>query len=57
MSLDGEPVAGAVVEVNGEEIGSTGDDGTIDFTVPEDTDKLKIEAELDEQEGELEVEL
>jgi len=57
VTLEGEPVAGAVVEVNGEEIGTTGEDGTISFTIPEDADKLKIQAELDGQEGELEVEL
>jgi len=57
VTLEGEPVAGAVVEVNGEEIGNTGDDGTISFTIPEDADKLKIQAELDGQEGELEIEL
>ena len=57
VTLEGEPVAGAVVEVNGEEIGNTGEDGTISFTIPEDADGLDIEAELDGQEGELEVEL
>ncbi len=55
VTLDGEPVAGAVVEVNGEEIGNTSDDGTISFTIPEDAGGLKIEAELDGQEGELEI--
>jgi len=57
VTLEGEPVAGAVVEVNGEEIGTTSDDGTISFTIPEDADGLDIEAELDGQEGELEIEL
>ncbi|GAH94694.1 unnamed protein product, partial [marine sediment metagenome] len=48
---------GATVEVNGEEIGTTTDDGTISFTIPEDADELKIEVKKEEQEGELEIEL
>lgn len=56
VTFEGEPVVGATVEVNGEEIGTTGDDGTVSFTIPEDADGLEIEVKLDEQEGELELE-
>jgi len=56
VTFEDEPVAGAEVEVNGEEIGTTEDDGTISFTIPEDVDELKIEVKLDELEGELEIE-
>jgi len=56
VTFEDEPVAGATVEVNGEEIGTTGDDGTISFTIPEDADELKIEVKKGEQEGELEIE-
>jgi len=55
VTFDGEPVAGAEVEVNGEEIGTTGDDGTISFTIPEDAEELEIEVKLGELEGELEL--
>jgi len=57
VTFEEEPVDGAEVEVNGEEIGATGDDGTISFTIPEDADELEIEVKKGEQEGELEVEL
>lgn len=56
VTFEDEPVAGATVEVNGEEIGTTGEDGTVSFTIPEDADELKIEVKLDELEGELEIE-
>jgi len=51
-----QPVAGAEVEVNDEEIGSTEGDGTISFTIPEDADELEIEVKKGELKGELEVE-
>jgi len=57
VTFEDEPVVGATVEVNGEEIGTTTDDGTISFTIPEDADELKIEVKKEEQEGELEIEL
>ncbi len=50
------PVAGAEVEVNGEEIGSTEQDGTITFTIPEDADELEIRAKKGELKGGLEIE-
>jgi len=56
VTFEGEPIVGAAVVVNGEEIGTTGDDGTINFTIPEDVDELKIEVKLGELEGELEIE-
>ena len=56
VTFNGEPVVGATVEVNGEEIGETGDDGTISFTIPEDADELDIEVKKGEQHGELEFE-
>ena len=57
VTFEDEPVVGAAVEVNGEGIGTTTDDGTISFTIPEDADRLEIEVKLGEQEGELEIEL
>ena len=50
-------MAGAEVTVNGEEIGTTDDNGSISFTVPEGVEELEIEAKLDELEGELEIKL
>lgn len=52
----GEPVAGAEVKLNDEEIGSTEGDGTISFTIPEDADELEIEVKKGELKGKLEVE-
>ena len=57
VTFEDEPVVGAEVVVNGEEIGTTTDDGTISFTIPEDADGLEIEVKLGELEGELEIEL
>ena len=57
VTFDGEPVAGATVEVNDEEIDNTGDDGTVSFTIPEDAGEVEIEARLDELKGELELEV
>jgi len=51
--FEGEDVAGATVEVNGEELDSfTGEDGKITFTIPADADELEIEAKKEEVEGE-----
>ncbi len=52
-----QPIGGAEVEVNDEEIGSTDQDGTITFTIPEDADELEIEVKKGELKGELEIEL
>ena len=55
------PVAGALVEVNDEEIGGTGADGLISFTVPSEEELgdegLEIEAVWDEKKGKLEIDL
>ena len=51
-----EPVAGAEVEVNDEEIGSTEQDGTITFTIPGDADELEIEVKKEKLKGELDIE-
>lgn len=52
---DGAPVSGAVVTVDGENVGTTAADGTITVTVP-DEDEFEIEASL-EKEGTLKVPL
>jgi len=56
VTFNGEPVVEAMVEVNGEEIGETGDDGTISFAIPEDAEELDIDVTKGEQHGELEFE-
>ncbi|WP_435195446.1 PepSY domain-containing protein [Natronomonas sp. EA1] len=53
-TLDGEPVANATVEVNGEDVGTTDADGMATVTVPAG-DELRVEVETDEAEGELRV--
>ncbi|MFC1937768.1 DUF4382 domain-containing protein [Chloroflexota bacterium] len=55
--FEGEPVAGAEVRVNGENIGQTDQSGAISFTIPEDADELEIEVKKGKLEGELEIEL
>ncbi|MFQ6121640.1 MAG: DUF4382 domain-containing protein [Dehalococcoidales bacterium] len=57
VTFAGERVAGAEVEVNDEEIGSTEEDGTITFAIPEDADELEIEVKKEKLRGELEIEL
>lgn len=56
VALGGDPVEGALVTVNDEEVGTTNETGHISFDVP-DAVKLVIKATLDELEGELEIEL
>ncbi|MBA7567026.1 hypothetical protein ES708_08726 [subsurface metagenome] len=56
VTFQGEPVEGAIVEVNDEEIGVTGEDGTISFTIPEDAEELDIDVTKGETKGELEYE-
>jgi uncharacterized cupredoxin-like copper-binding protein len=56
-TFTGEPVAGAEVKLNDEEIGSTKQDGTITFTIPADADELEIEVKKEKLKGELEIEL
>ncbi|MFC6992839.1 DUF4382 domain-containing protein [Haladaptatus sp. GCM10025707] len=52
----GEPVANANVTVNGEAAGTTGEDGTVSFTVPVGSE-VNVEATSGEAEGELDVSL
>ena len=54
---DGKPVEGALVTVNGEEVGTTDAQGRLTFDVPEGADELKIGAKLHQSVGELEVDL
>jgi hypothetical protein len=57
VTLGGDPVEGALVTVNDEEVGTTNETGYISFHVP-DAEELVIKATtLDELEGELEIEL
>ena len=56
VTFEGDPVEGALVEVNDEEIGETDADGLISFTVPYD-DELDIEARKGELRGELRIEV
>jgi hypothetical protein len=57
VTLGGDPVEGALVTVNDEEVGTTNETGYISFDVP-DAEELVIKATtLDELEGELEIEL
>jgi uncharacterized GH25 family protein len=57
VSYEGDPVEGATVEVEEEELeGLTDAAGMITFVVPDD-DEIKIKAKWDELEGELEIDL
>jgi len=54
VSRAGDSVANATVEVNGERVGTTDADGTIEVEVPTDADALEIE--ITKGEAELEIE-
>ena len=56
VTLEGNPVAGAEVEVDDDDVGETDADGLISFTVPYD-DELDIEARIGELRGKLEIKL
>ena len=56
VTSEGDPVPGATVTVNDEVVGTTGEDGSISFEVP-DAEELEIKAVLDDLEGELEINL
>ena len=57
VTNEGDPVAGALVTINDDvEVGPTGPDGRISFTVPEGSE-LEIEAVRGQLEGELEIDL
>lgn len=53
---EGEPVANATVEVNGEEVGTTDSNGELMITIP-DLREFEIEVETEELEGSIEVEI
>lgn len=53
---EGEPVANATVEVNGEEVGTTDSNGELEITIP-DLREFEIEVETEELEGGIEVEI
>jgi hypothetical protein len=55
VTQNGSAVAGAAVTANGDEVGETGENGTVVVAVPADAEELELEAERDEAEGELEV--
>jgi len=58
VTLDGEPLAGAGVWVNGTELDDrTGDEGTVVFTIPADAVELEIEAKKGNLEGETTIDL
>ncbi|MFH1003260.1 MAG: DUF4382 domain-containing protein [Chloroflexota bacterium] len=57
VTANGEPVAGAGVTVNDQDIGLTDTNGTIGFTIPEGAEELAIKATLGDQAGELEIDL
>ncbi len=61
VTFEGDPVEGALVEVNDEEIGETDAEGLISFIVPSEEElgdeELEIEAVWDEREGKLEIDL
>ena len=52
---NGEPVANATVEIEEEEVGTTGANGTLDVTLPDEED-INIEATFGGADGELEFE-
>ena len=54
---DGRPAPGAQVTVNGVVVGASDAQGLVSFVVPEDIDELKINAEVDNLAGDLEIEL
>jgi hypothetical protein len=56
VTSDGAPVAGATVSVESEVVGQTGDDGTIQVTLPEDEDDPRVRAETDDASGRIEFE-
>ncbi|WP_435359765.1 DUF4382 domain-containing protein [Haloarchaeobius sp. DFWS5] len=57
VSETGGPVGGATVLVDGEEVGKTSDGGTLEFTVPKDTDSITVAVTKDSAEAEVEVEV
>ncbi len=54
VSRNGDPVANATVEVNGERVGTTGADGTAEVEIPQDAEELEITVTKGEAELEIE---
>lgn len=54
VTFDGSGVANATVAANGEQVGTTGDDGTVTFDLANDTEDLEIEVVKGEFEAEVE---
>jgi hypothetical protein len=57
VTFEDKPVAGAEVEVNDERIGTTAQDGTITFNIPEEADELEIKVKKGKLKGKLDIEL
>jgi hypothetical protein len=55
--FDGDPVEGAIVTLNDEELGETSSDGTLDIKLPEGEEEIKIKAYYDDIDGEIEFSL
>jgi hypothetical protein len=55
VTYDGSPVEGAEVTVNDQYQGTTGADGTISISLPEDEEEIEIKATYEDKEGELEI--
>jgi len=55
LTLAGEPLTDVPLEVDEEVVGSTNENGTVQFDLPEDSES-KLTAEVDDAEGELEFE-
>jgi hypothetical protein len=54
VTRNGDPVANATVEVNGERVGTTDADGTIEVEIPQDAEELEISVTKGEAEIEIE---
>ena len=54
VSRNGDPVANATVEVNGDRVGTTDADGTIEVDIPQDAEELEITVTKGEAELEIE---
>lgn len=57
VTAAGEPIAGATVEVGGEEAGTTDADGQLEVTLPTGQDEVEIDADTSDRSGEITVTL
>lgn len=57
VTAEGSPIEGAMVTVNGEEVGSSGADGRLTIVFPDTPGEVKIQATFEDKSGELELEL